>query len=123
MTDIIIQALASNIDGAFVFNEKIHQGYDENCFIVTLSSGKHVAHIKNSYINYYDFIITYYCKSNHETYATAIFDALKLISDTKIIKTSFKTDDDSLIFSVSLRDFTLYKSSDDKSNMQNLYFK
>lgn len=117
----IIDAIAENIDDSYVFSEKVHQGYDENCYIVSLISGKHVTHIKNSYINYYEFKITYYCTESFDTYANLIFDAISTISNVKVIDSSFEVFKDRLEYTLNLREFVLYK--EETTSMQSLYFK
>ncbi|MFI3227904.1 MAG: hypothetical protein R3Y09_10945 [Clostridia bacterium] len=121
MLDLIINKISQNFPESYVFNEKISQNYDDNCFVVWENKGEMKKCLKNRYLATFEYSVFYYSNGDLNSVATKLCDILTDIEEYKSTKISYEIDENTLEVTVSYTTFLL-KEQEQNQNMEKFGF-
>lgn len=121
MLDLIIEKIYEKFPESNVFNEKVSQNYDENCFIVWQNKGEMQKLLKNRYMATFEYSVFYYSDGDLVQVAQELCDALSDLTDYKTQKINYEIDENTLEVTVSYKTFLL-KEQDEDQNMDKFGF-
>lgn len=116
MLDLIMEIISENFPDSYVFNEKVCQDYDDNCFIVWENKGELQKCLKNRYLADFEYSIFYYSNTDLSVTAKKLCEVLSNLTEYKCNKISYTIEENTLEVCASYKTFLL-KEQDESQNM------
>ncbi|MFI3114545.1 MAG: hypothetical protein R3Y12_00215 [Clostridia bacterium] len=116
MLDLIIEKISEKYPESNIFNEKVKQNYDENCFIVWENKCEMQKFLKNRYLAIYEFSVFYYSEDDLTKIAEELCEVLCDLGEYKSLDLNYEIDQNTLEIKVSYQTF-LIKEEEKSQNM------
>lgn len=115
MLNLIINKISQKFPESFVFNEKVSQNYDNNCFIVWQNKGEMQKFLKNRYRGTFEYSVFYYSDGDLSSVASDLCEVLSDLGEYKSQNIEYKIDENTLEVTVIYKTFLLKEQVADQN--------